>query len=107
MATGPFSTTATASSYSTAATLADGTNVAVGLSVTGEGIPVGTTVSAISGTSLTLSAKTLDVLGSFTQTATGVGPLSTTGTAAGPVAHATVGTTSSSASTVTINRLVS
>ena len=61
--TTPFSTSATASAYSTAVTLTSGANVAVGQDVAGEALPVGTTVSAISGTSLTLSAKTLGVLG--------------------------------------------
>ena len=51
-------TTGTASSGSTAVTLASGTGVVVGQIVTGTGIAPGTAVKAIAGTALTLSQNT-------------------------------------------------
>lgn len=48
-------TAAAAVSGSTALTVASGTGIAVGQKVTGTGIPAGTTVAAVSGTSVTLS----------------------------------------------------
>lgn len=56
------STTGTASSGSTALTVASGTGIAVGQLVTGAGIAPGTYVSAVSGTSVTLSAATTAAL---------------------------------------------
>jgi len=57
-------TTGTASSGSTALTVASGTGIAVGQEVSASGITAGTTVSAISGTSVTLSAVTTAALSS-------------------------------------------
>jgi hypothetical protein len=58
------STTGTASSGSTALTVADGTGLATGQIVVGAGIAGGTTISAVSGTSVTLSAVTTAALSS-------------------------------------------
>ncbi|NBV53092.1 MAG: hypothetical protein EBR83_06165, partial [Verrucomicrobia bacterium] len=49
------STAAAATTASTTLTVASATGVAVGSSITGTGIPAGTTVTAVAGTSLTLS----------------------------------------------------
>jgi len=57
-------TTGTASSGSTALTVASGTGIAVGQLVTGAGIAAGTYVAAVSGTSVTLSANTTAALSS-------------------------------------------
>ena len=54
----PFVRKGIASQGSTTVTLDAGTDVAVGQAVTGTGVAVGTTVSAITGTALTLSAQT-------------------------------------------------
>lgn len=50
--------TGTASNASTALTVTDGTGIAVGMPVSGTGIATGTHVSAVSGTSVTLSTAT-------------------------------------------------
>lgn len=64
LVTGPatVSTTGSASSGSTALTVASATNLFVGQSVAGTGIAAGTTVAAISGTAVTLSLVTTGVL---------------------------------------------
>ncbi len=56
------STTGTASSGSTALTVASGTGVQVGQLVTGAGIAPNTTVAAVAGTAVTLSANTTAAL---------------------------------------------
>lgn len=56
------STTGTASSGSTALTVASGANIQVGQLVTGAGIAANTTVAAVSGTSVTLSQNTTAAL---------------------------------------------
>lgn len=56
------STTGTASSGSTALTVASGTGIQVGQVVTGAGIAPNTTVAAVSGTSVTLSQNTTAAL---------------------------------------------
>lgn len=58
------STTGTASSGSTALTVASGTGIQVGQLVTGAGIAANTTVAAVSGTSVTLSQNTTAALSS-------------------------------------------
>ena len=58
----PFTHSGTAPSGSTVVSLTAGTNVAVGMRVSGSGLAKGTTVSAISGTTLTLSTPTVGVL---------------------------------------------
>ncbi|KAA6459646.1 hypothetical protein DYQ86_16130 [Acidobacteria bacterium AB60] len=55
-------TTGTASSGSTALTVASGTGIQVGQAVTGAGIAPNTTVAAVSGTSVTLSQNTTAAL---------------------------------------------
>lgn len=55
-------TTGTASSGSTALTVASGTGILVGQIVTGAGIAPNTTVSAVTGTAVTLSANTTAAL---------------------------------------------
>jgi uncharacterized protein (TIGR03437 family) len=55
-------TTGTASDASTALTVASGTGIAVGQPVLGTGIAAGTTVSAVNGTAVTLSAATTAAL---------------------------------------------
>ncbi len=58
------STTGTASSGSTALTVASGTGIAVGQLITGAGIAPGTYVAAVAGTAVTLSAATTAALSS-------------------------------------------
>lgn len=56
------STTGTASSGSTALTVASGTGIVVGQIVTGTGIAAGTSVAAVTGTAVTLSQNTTAAL---------------------------------------------
>lgn len=72
--------TGSAARGATVVTLADATGVAVGQSVAGVGVASGTKVGAISGTALTLTAATTDVLGSFTQAGSTIAPFTETGT---------------------------
>ena len=61
---GSVSTTADATSASTSMTVASATGVAAGMIVVANGVPAGTTVSSISGTTVTLSAATTAALSS-------------------------------------------
>ena len=63
---GSVSTTADATSASTSMTVASATGVAAGMIVVANGVPAGTTVSSISGTTVTLSAATTAALSSTT-----------------------------------------
>ena len=61
---GSVSTTADATSASTSMTVASATGVAAGMIVVANGVPAGTTVSSVSGTTVTLSAATTAALSS-------------------------------------------
>ena len=61
---GSVSTTATATSASTSMTVTSATGVATGMIVVANGVPVGTTVSNVNGTTVTLSAPTTAALSS-------------------------------------------
>ncbi len=61
---GSVSTTATATSASTSMTVTSATGVATGMIVVANGVPVGTTVSNVNGTTVTLSAATTAALSS-------------------------------------------
>ncbi|MEY3843729.1 MAG: hypothetical protein RL293_151 [Bacteroidota bacterium] len=63
---GSVSTTADATSASTSMTVGSATGVAAGMIVVANGVPAGTTVSSISGTTVTLSAATTAALSSTT-----------------------------------------
>ena len=72
-----YSTTATASSGSTSLTVASASNMAVGQYITGSGIPSEDTITAISGTTITIATATTAALSNTTVYFTA------------PVAHAT------------------
>jgi hypothetical protein len=86
----PATTTGTASNGSTALTVASGTGLGVGQSVNGNGIAAGTVVSAVSGTSVTLSLATTAALSSTPLTFIGTVVATTTGTASTGSATLTV-----------------
>ena len=66
----PVTTTATGSSGSPTLTVASATGLYAGMTITGTGIPGGTTIANISGTTVTLSANTTGALSSTSVTCT-------------------------------------